>query len=100
MYRFQTLTIDQIKNAVLCFADRISCSYCPIKDECITSCPREAGITCEKMLMNYLSEEIPQPKTPDFYDGFNEGFRAGYAACKKDIINKLQKGREKNENTR
>ena len=39
-------------------------------------------------------------QTLDFYNGFNEGFSAGYDACKKAIIEKLQKGRKENENTR
>ena len=56
--------------------------------------------SCEKLLIRYLTGVIPQPKTPDFYEGFNEGFSAGYEACKKVIIDKLQKGRKENENTR
>lgn len=96
MYRFQTLPKDQLVNAVLCFADRISCSHCPIKKECLSIDKRcETGFTCEKMLIDYLTEEIQQPKTIDFYEGFNEGFTVGYEACKRDIINKLQKGKEK-----
>jgi len=91
MYRFQTLTKDQLVNAVLCFADRISCSYCPCKEECLNN----DLISCEKMVMDYLTGEIPQPETLDFYNGFNEGFSAGYEACKKAIIDKLQKGRNK-----
>lgn len=93
MYKYQTLSKDQLVNAILCFADRVCCVYCPCKDECMhldNKC-----ISCEKMLMNYLTEEIPQPKTLDFYEGFSEGFNTGYEACKRDIINKLQKGREK-----
>lgn len=96
MYKFQTLSKEQITNAILCFADRISCSYCPCKTACIES----KNVSCEKLLIDYLTEEIPQPKTFDFYDGFNEGFNVGYEACKKAIIEKLQKGRKENENTR
>ena len=96
MYRFQTLSKDQLVNAVLCFADRISCSYCPCENACIES----KNVTCGKLLIDYLTGVIPQPKTPDFYEGFNEGFSAGYEACKKVIIDKLQKGRKENENTR
>lgn len=35
MYRFQTLSKDQLVNAILCFADRISCSYCPCEGVCL-----------------------------------------------------------------
>ena len=97
MYRYQTLSKEQITNAVLCFADRISCDYCPCKMGCLHV--DNEFTTCEKMLIDYLTEEIPEPKTPVFYDGFNEGFNAGYEACKKAIIEKLQKGRKENENS-
>ena len=96
MYKFQTLSKEQITNAVLCFADRISCSYCPCEKTCIES----KNVSCEKLLIDYLTKVIPQPETLDFYDGFNKGFSAGYEACKKAIIDKLQKGRKENENTR
>lgn len=96
MYRFQTLSKDQLVNAVLCFADRISCSHCPIKEECLSIDKHyETGFTCEKMLIDFLTEELKQPNSIFFYEGFNEGFTAGYDACKRDIIDKLQKGKEK-----
>lgn len=95
MYRFQTLTKDQLVNAVLCFADRISCSYCPCKEECLELDKHEIGLSCEKMIIKYLTEEIEIHKSCEFFDGFSEGFNAGYEACKKDIIEKLQKGKNK-----
>lgn len=100
MYRYQTLSKDQLTNAVLCFADRISCEYCPIKEECLKLDKESIELCCEKMLIDFLTGEIPYSKTMDFYDGFNEGFNIGYETCKKAIIEKLQKGRKKNENTR
>ena len=96
MYKFQTLSKEQITNAVLCFADRISCSYCPCGKTCIES----KNVSCEKLLIDYLTEEMKTVRSFDYFDGFNEGFDAGYDACKKAIIEKLQKGRKENENTR
>lgn len=92
MYKYQTLPKNEIINILLLFADRISCSYCP----CENICEENKNIPCETLLKNYLVEEIKQPKDIEYYDGFNEGFNAGYEACKKAIIDKLQKGRIKN----
>lgn len=92
MYKFQTLSKDEIINILLLFADRISCSYCP----CENICEENKNIPCETLLKNYLTEEIKTIRSFDYFDGFNEGFNAGYEACKKAIIEKLQKGRIKN----
>ena len=91
MYKFQTLSKDQLVNAVLCFADRISCSYCP----CAKTCIESKNVSCGKMIIKYLTEEIKTVRSFDYFDGFNEGFNVGYEACKKAIIDKLQKGKEK-----
>ena len=88
MYRFQTLTKEQLTNAILCFADRISCDHCPCKEDCLSS-----SLPCEDQLMYYLTAEIEVSRSFDYFDGFNAGYDAGYGACKKAIIDKLQKGR-------
>lgn len=96
MYKFQTLNKEELENIILCAADRISCSYCPCKEECI----KDPIAKCEKIIFNYLFKEVPDEKYISRYDAYNEGFKSGYDTCKRDIINKLQKGRKENENSR
>lgn len=55
MYRFQTLSKDQLVNAILCFADRIECGYCPCKEECLSI---GIGDSCEDLIIKYLTREI------------------------------------------
>lgn len=77
MKRYQTITPNELENIILCFADRISCSYCPKVDQCANDeiLRNRIGLDCQKLLFNYLFEDVTD--TNEYNTGYNDGWDAG-----------------------
>lgn len=91
MKRYQTITPNELENIILCFADRISCSYCPKVDQCANDeiLRNRIGLDCQKLLFNYLFEDVTDTSEisindtwkkyleEEYENGYNDGWEAG-----------------------
>lgn len=79
MKRYQLMTEDEIKNAILCAVDKISCTYCPAHDDCVCDGKEIIGTNCSsKIIKNIIAEteDIPPLEFPVYKDGFADGYNA------------------------